>query len=546
VPEKKRPARRKAKPGLKRARASRGARARAVTHGVKRSHPAKQRAKSRFAQGRLDHGPPIAVIDIGSNSVRLVAYEGLTRAPTPIFNEKVLAGLGREVQSTGQLAPEAIEIALAALKRFRTLCDTIGARRVWAIATAACRDAENGPEFIRKAERICRTKIEVLSGKREARLSALGIVSSTYKPDGIVGDLGGGSLELIDVKGHRIGAGATLPLGGLALQDTSRRSLKRAESIVREELATIRGLKRGRGRNFYAVGGTWRSLARLHMWQTGYPLHVTHEYAIPADEVLEFCRLVQRADAGSLSRVDVIADARRPLLAYAALVLEHVVRIAKPKKVVMSALGVREGLIYSLLPETVRAQDPLLAAARELNVLRSRSPRHGEELCDWTDRFMSSAGIYETAAEKRLRHAACLLGDIGWRAHPDYRGEQSLNIIANAAFVALDHPGRAFIALAVFFRHVGLSDDELSPHVRELVSSRMLDHARILGAAMRVAYLVSAAMPGVLPQAPMYVERGKLKLKLRGRNVNANGERLFARLRQLARLISREPMIVTN
>jgi exopolyphosphatase/guanosine-5'-triphosphate,3'-diphosphate pyrophosphatase len=199
-----------------------------------------------------------------------------------------------------------------------------------------------------------------------------------------------------------------------------------------------------------------------------------------------------------------------------------------------------------LLPETVRAQDPLLAAARELNVLRSRSPRHGEELCDWTDRFMSSAGIYETAAEKRLRHAACLLGDIGWRAHPDYRGEQSLNIIANAAFVALDHPGRAFIALAVFFRHVGLSDDELSPHVRELVSSRMLDHARILGAAMRVAYLVSAAMPGVLPQAPMYVERGKLKLKLRGRNVNANGERLFARLRQLARLISREPMIVTN
>jgi exopolyphosphatase/guanosine-5'-triphosphate,3'-diphosphate pyrophosphatase len=526
---------------LKRAKAGRGGRARAVSQGIKRL-----RGKARQAQGRLDHGPPIAVIDIGSNSVRLVAYEGLTRAPTPIFNEKVLAGLGREVQSTGQLAPEAVEIALAALKRFRTLCDTIGAQRVWAIATAACRDAENGPQFIKRAERICRTKIEVLSGKREAKLSALGIVSSTYKPDGIVGDLGGGSLELIDVKGHRIGMGATLPLGGLALQDISRRSLKRAEGIVREELATIRGLKRGRGRNFYAVGGTWRSLARLHMWQTGYPLHVTHEYAIPAGEVLEFCRLVQRADAGSLSRVEVIADARRPLLAYAALVLEHVVRIAKPKRVVMSALGVREGLIYSLLPQAVKAQDPLLAAARELNVLRSRSPRHGEELCDWTDRFMSSAGIQETAAEKRLRHAACLLGDIGWRAHPDYRGEQSLNIIANAAFVALDHPGRAFIALAVFFRHVGLSDDELSPHVRELVSSRMLDHARILGAAMRVAYLVSAAMPGVLPQAPMYVERGKLKLKLRGRNASANGERLFSRLRQLARLINREPVIVTN
>src|SRR6185312_8498934 len=152
--------------------------------------------------------------------------------------------------------------------------------------------------------------------------------------------------------------------------------------------------------------------------------------------------------------VDVIADARRPLLAYAALVLEHLVRIAKPKNVVVSALGVREGLLYSLLPETIKAQDPLIAAAQELNVLRSRSPRHGEELCDWTDKFMSSAGVLESVAEKRLRHAACLLGDIGWRAHPDYRGEQSLNIIANAAFVALDHPGRAFIALAVFFRHV--------------------------------------------------------------------------------------------
>ena len=478
--------------------------------------------------------------------MRLDAYEGLTRAPTPIFNEKVLAGLGREVQSTGQLAPDAIETALAALKRFRTLCDTIGAKRVWAIATAACRDAENGPQFIRKAERICRTKIEVLSGRREAKLSALGIVSSTYKPDGIVGDLGGGSLELIDVKGQRIGAGATLPLGGLALQDISKKSLKRAEDIVREELAEVPSLKRGKGRNFYAVGGTWRALARLHMWQTGYPLHVTHEYSIPADEALEFARLVRRVDAEMLSRVEVVADARRPLLAYAALVLEHLVRIAKPKNIVISALGVREGLLYSLLRDSVKKQDPLLASAQELNVLRSRSPKHGEELCAWTDRFMSSFGIQETAYERRLRHAACLLGDIGWRAHPDYRGEQSLNIIANAAFVAVDHPGRAYIALAVFFRHVGLADDDVSPQVLELVSARMLDHARILGAAMRVAYLVSAAMPGVLPNTPMRVERGKLKLRLSGRNASADGDRLFARLRQLARLIGREPQIITT
>jgi exopolyphosphatase/guanosine-5'-triphosphate,3'-diphosphate pyrophosphatase len=486
------------------------------------------------------------VFDIGSNSVRLVAYEGLTRSPTPIFNEKVLAGLGREVQTTGLLAPDAVEKALGALMRFRALCGTMGVERVWAIATAACRDARNGRAFIAEAQRICGTRIDVLSGRREAELSALGVVSGMYRPDGIVGDLGGGSLELAEVHGHRIRPAVTLPFGGLALQDISARSLKNAARIVERALADVRVLKEGRGRNFYAVGGTWRALSRLHMWQTGYPLHVMHGYVIPAKEASEFSRLVQRVDPNTMSQIEIVAEARRPLLAYAALVLEHIVRIGRPKQVVMSALGVREGLLYSLLGEKERKRDALIAAAQELNVLRSRSPRHGEELADWADAFMASTGIDETPEEKRLRHAACLLGDIGWRAHPDYRGEQSLNVIAHAAFVGVDHPGRAFLALAVYFRHVGLNEEDVSPHVRELATTRMIDRARILGAVMRVAYLVSAAMPGVLPHAPMRVERGKLRLKLRGRYTALEGERVFARLRQLARLVGREPIVVTE
>ena len=493
------------------------------------------------AQGRLDHGPPIAVIDIGSNSVRLVVYEGLTRSPTPIFNEKVLAGLGREVQSKKLLAADAVAKALDALVRFRALCDALGTRKVWAVATAACRDARNGAAFIAEAERICRIKIDVLSGASEAKLSAFGVVSGIHRPDGIVGDLGGGSLELVDVHGHRVRSGITLPLGGLALQDLSEKSVKKAEKIVGRVLSGVRALDAGAGRTLYAVGGTWRALARLHIWQTGYPLHVMHNYVIPAREALEFSRLVGRVDPETLSRIEVVADARRPLLAYAALVLEHLVRIIRPKEVVVSALGVREGLLYSLLSDKERKRDPLIAAAQDLNVLRSRSPQHGEELIDWTDRFMASSGIGETAEEKRLRHAACLLADIGWRAHPDYRGEQSLNIIAHAAFVSVDHPGRAFIALSVFFRHVGLADDELSPHVRELVSARLLDRARVLGAMLRVAYLASASMPGVLPHTPMVVERGKLTLKFKGKYAELAGERLYNRLRQLARLIGREP-----
>jgi len=199
--------------------------------------------------------------------------------------------------------------------------------------------------------------------------------------------------------------------------------------------------------------------------------------------------------------------------------------------------------LYSMLAEKDKKRDALIAAAQELNVLRSRSPRHGEELADWIDRFMATSGIEETPEEKRLRRAACLLADIGWRAHPDYRGEQSLNVISNAAFVGVDHPGRVFIALIVFFRHVGLAGDELSPQVRELATARMIDRARVVGAAMRVAYLVSGAMPGVLPHTPLAVERGRLKLKLRGKYRDLAGERVFARLRQLARLVGRDPVM---
>ena len=496
-----------------------------------------------IAQGRLDHGPPIAVIDIGSNSVRLVVYEGLTRSPTPIFNEKVLCGLGREVQTTGLLAADAVDKALSALRRFRALCDRMEVAQLWSIATAAARDATNGKSFVTEAERICCCKIDVLSGKREAELSSLGVVSGFHRPDGIVGDLGGGSLELTEVHGHRIKGGVTLPLGGLALQDVSAKSIKKAERIVKKTLDDARLLEGGAGRTFYAIGGTWRALARLHMWQTGYPLHVMHGYRLPAKEASDFSSLVHRVDPEMLSQIEVVTDARRPLLAYAALVLENMVRIARPKDVVISALGVREGLLYSMLDPKEREKDPLIAAACELNLLRSRSPAHGEELTAWTDRFMASSGIEETADERRLRHAACLLADIGWRAHPDYRGEQSLNIIANAAFVAIDHPGRAYIALAVFFRHVGLVDEELSPRLRELASTRVLDRARVLGAALRVAYLVSASMQGVLPKTPMLVERGRLVLRFDNGLKALAGERVFIRLRQLARLVGREPVM---
>jgi len=495
------------------------------------------------APGRLPLGKPVAVIDIGSNSVRLVVYEGISRSPTPIFNEKVLCGLGREVSTKGKLNAEAVASAIGALKRFRALCDVIEVGDVKVIATAAVREAKDGPAFIREAEKICRASVETLSGKREARLAALGVIASIHEPDGVVGDLGGGSLELVEVRGNEIGIGQTLPFGGLVLADLAAGSLKKAGKLVSAALEEEPILKALSGRTFYAVGGTWRAFARLHMRQTGYPLHVMHGYSLSAKETAEFAELVQRVDPETLDHIEMVTKPRRELLPYGALVLSEVIRIGKPKRVVTSALGVREGLLYDLLDEPSRALDPLLSAARDLNTLRSRSPKHGEELIAWTDAFMATTGIEETAEERRLRKAACLLADIGWRAHPEYRGEQSLNIISHAAFVGIDHPGRAFLALAVFYRHAGIGDDEPSPHVRELATTRILDRARVLGAAMRVAYLVSASMPGVLPKSPLKVEKGKLVLRLEGKMASLDGERLFNRVRQLGKLIGREPAI---
>ncbi|QOZ25566.1 MULTISPECIES: exopolyphosphatase [Bradyrhizobium] len=488
----------------------------------------------------------VAVIDIGSNSVRLVVYETMSRNLITIFNEKALCGLGREVQTTGLLATDAVNKALTALRRFRALCRIQQVGRVFAIATAACRDAKNGPDFIAKAERICGAKIEILSGPREAKLSALGVVSGVHNPNGIVGDLGGGSLELIDVKGNRVRSGVTLPLGSLALQDLSHKSLKRAERIVKNELLGVPQLKAGRGRTFYAVGGTWRALARIHIIQSGYPLKVMHGYSIPAVEALDFAQRLRRlAATNMLANIEAVADARRPLLTYAALVLEYIIRVAQPKTIVFSTFGVREGLLYEMLPPAERAKDGLVCAAQNLNELLSRSARHAQELISWTDRLVRVVRLRETEEDRRLRHVACLLSDIGWRVHPDHRGEETLSLIMNGNFGSITHQGRAFVALSVFYRYAGLSEENEPPlQIRALVPPAMDERARVLGAAFRVAHLITAARTGVLPATHFRTQGRKLMLVFEHRMVDLVADRVGSRFRQLARLVGRAGSIV--
>jgi exopolyphosphatase/guanosine-5'-triphosphate,3'-diphosphate pyrophosphatase len=464
-----------------------------------------------------------------------------------LFNEKMLAGLGRGIVSTGKLDPEAVQRAVEEFRRFRALSEQAGSEQLYVIATAAAREAENGMDFIHRAEEILGTEIRVLSGREEAHYSALGVISGFHPANGIARDLGGGSLELVDVRGTSIGDGITLPLGGLRLADQSKGSLVAAQRYVREQLARAKLLPAGQGRAFYAVGGTWRNLARLHMSATNYPLIVMHHYEMGAETSMNFLRQVGRGELDKIPGNERVSRSRRGLLPYGAIVLQEIMAAMKPSKVVISALGVREGFLYSLLsPEEQRA-DPLISASEELALLRARSVTHARELTDWTGITFAAFGIDETEDEVRYRRAACLLADIGWRAHPEYRGTQSLNIIAHASFIGVDHPGRAFIALANLYRHEGIFDETIATEIKALAPPRYVERARLLGAMLRVVYLLSASMPGIIPKLRWERrDNGALALVIPALYSNLSGERPAGRLAQLAKISGKELQLVVG
>ena len=498
------------------------------------------------ANERTAEMEPIGVIDIGSNSVRLVVYEGAVRAPTPVFNEKVLCGLGRSVATTGSLATGSVERALTALARFKGIARILSVKNVKVIATAAVRDAQNGREFIERGERVLGIAIEVLSGEKEARLAAQGIMMGFIDADGVAGDLGGGSLELIDLAQDQLRDGATLPLGGLRLIDTTGNTIERATDVIDGALVSLPWLANGGGRTFYAVGGTWRSLAKMHMDQIRYPLRVMQGYRLTAREALELCEQFRRVKKPlDLPGISGVARARREVLPFGALVLERLIRHMQPRQIVFSVFGIREGLIYGLLPPHEQRRDPLITFCEDYAALRSRSVEHAWELCGWTDQLFADPALEETADERRLRHAACLLSDVGWRAHPDYRGEQSVNTIAHAGLSGVDHQGRIFLALSVFHRHETSEDNgaQLSDRLRSLVSKRVQRRAKIVGSAIRAAHMLSIGMAGIVDQTPLSYEDGRLTLTIPRAYAALDGERLRRRFEALASLIDKKPGI---
>ena len=322
--------------------------------------------------------------------------------------------------------------------------------------------------------------------------------------------------------------------------DASRRSTREAIKIARKSIATAKPLEHLKGRTFYAVGGTWRSLAKLHMRQRHYPLEVMHNYRIQTGEAADFAELVEYIDSEAIEDIDIVSAARRPLLAYGAIVLDEIIRRARPREIVISAAGVREGLIYDRLKPDERAVDPLLFASRELESIFARAPGYGDELISWIDDFMRSGSIDESVEEIRLRHAACLLSDIAWRAHPEYRAQRALNVVTQGPFVSIDHPGRAFLSMAIVLRHEGLEGDDSIAELRSILTTRLFLRARVLGAAMRVAYLLSASMPGVLPRTTMRLAESTLKLSLPAELADLASDRVLNRVKSLGRLLGVE------
>ncbi|MHB1102005.1 MAG: Ppx/GppA phosphatase family protein [Devosia sp.] len=488
------------------------------------------------AQGRIKGARPVAVLDIGSNSVRLVVYERHARALTPLYNEKSACALGRGLAATGRLAYESIDRALTAIQRFALVTRLMRVGQVHVLATSAVREAENSKAFVDAVTEIMGAEVRVLSGEEEAHFAALGVIAGMPSFAGVVGDLGGGSLELSTILAGHDSVGETHELGVIRLQDDSGSSPAKAQAIAKQRLKNSRLAKNAAGGVFCAIGGTWRSLAKAHQVLRDYPLHMVQHYSAKAADILKLCdEIVESAAAGkAMPGAEQVSSSRRDLVPYGAAVMSEVLRAGRFETVMFSALGVREGYLYGLLDPEEQALDPLLQAAEEMSVLRSRSPAHAGDLIDFTAKLLTAIGVRETAEEQRLRKVACYLADIGWRGHPDYRGEQSVDLIAYGSLTGVDHPGRAFLAEVLAVRYMGLKHKSVSQSLLTLTGPVANAKARLIGAAFRVAYPMSAAMPGVLPRTSFALDGGKLVLHLPHDLAFLDGEHLRGRLDQLA------------
>ena len=467
--------------------------------------------------------PRCAVVDLGSNSVRLVVFEGRGRNPVPIFNEKAVLRLGRGMQATGRLNEAGMRAAVRVMSRYAAVARAMGADPFAVLATAAVRDASNGLAFVAALEeRLGGVRIQVLSGAEEARLSAAGVLCGIPGADGLLADIGGGSLELVRLDAGGVQDAATLRLGVIRLAERSEGDMGRARAVADADLATLPWLSAAVGRDLYLVGGAWRALARVHMQHVGYPLSIVHHYTIGADAAWELAALVlEGPKRGSRRRAED--------LPYAATVLRLLLQQSGARRVVFSANGIREGWFMQHVPAAVRAEDPMLAAAVAMGALMGRDAGMQAALTAWTAPLFP----HETPEMRRMRVGACAMSDVGSHDHPEYRAEQAFWRVLRQPGVGMTHATRAFLALVVALRYEPDSDSRFLRVAHDLLGAAAVERATVLGAALRLAYLLSAGTPSLLAGTALLRAPPRLVLRLEGAGVFA-GDGVSRRLERLA------------
>jgi exopolyphosphatase/guanosine-5'-triphosphate,3'-diphosphate pyrophosphatase len=478
----------------------------------------------------------MGIIDIGSNSIRLVIYDGPARIPAALFNEKVMAGLGKGVSRDGTIDADSMDRALAALARFRRLAEQMGVPHPRTVATAAVRDAANGRMFIDRVIDLG-LQVELLSGDDEARLAGLGVIASIPQANGIVGDLGGGSLELARVIDGEVRETSSFPLGVLRLDAVKAKGSRALGALVARTLEKSGWIGKGAGLPFYLVGGSWRSLARLDMHLTDHPLPILHHYWMPPENAQHLVRVLAHLDKKRLRDVAGLSGSRIPTLSQAASLLSHVVRHLGSSELIISAYGLREGLLYDELNEYQRAQDPLITSTREEGARQGRFPEHGDLLERWLSPLFES----ETAADARVRHATCLLADVGWRAHPEFRAERGVETALHGNWVGIDSRGRGMMAHALWTSFGGPG---VVPVISSICSPSEIVTAERWGFALRLGQRFSGGVADALVRSRLAIANGSLELHVEGDNAILYGEPVERRHKTLAASFGLEARLV--
>ena len=479
-----------------------------------------------------------AVVDLGSNSVRLVVFEGQGRNPTAIFNEKAVLRLGRGLQQTGRLNEEGVEQALMVMARYAAIAHAMRAEPCEVLATAAVRDASNGGAFMAALRTsLPGMVLRLLSGEEEAGYSASGLMCGIPGADGVLADIGGGSLEVVQLAAGGVRAAQTLKLGVLRLSDRAGGDVVRARAIAEADLAGVGWLMQGAGRDLYLVGGAWRALARIHMEQTGYPLAIVHHYTVGREEARDLCGVIGSASRRALERLPGMSRRRVDDMPYAAVVLRRLLRATDARRVVFSANGLREGwFMQNVASAEARAQDPVLAASQDLAARYGRDPALPPALVAWTESLFDG----ESGQARRLREAACWMSDIGSQEHPEYRSEQAFARVLRQPGIALDHHARAFLAMTIALRYEAEPDTLYLNTARMLLDMMTLRRAEILGTGLRLAYTLSGGTAALLAGTSLVREAGRLVLRLaQGSGVFA-GESVTRRLERLAQALGLE------